>query len=138
MKFGEHLLGTVQFNRRADPRGDRAICGHAHKRVQPVRFEAEFPVKRAATWIVDCCDISFHLINFQAGRFEDVVQKHVSARPVPRRSSDTYVFHIIPTCRRFRCGLLQECCNCTRASVRKCSEDDLPSKPLRDLIGAAP
>ena len=76
MKFGEHLLGTVQFNRSADPRGDRAICGHAHKHVQPVRFETEFPVKRVATWIVDC-DISFHLINFQAGRFEDVLQKHV-------------------------------------------------------------
>jgi hypothetical protein len=26
---------------------------------------------------------------------------------------------------------------CTRASVHKCSEDDLPSKPHRDLIGAA-
>jgi hypothetical protein len=83
MKFGEHPLGTVQFNHRADPRGDRAICGHAHKHVQPVRFEAEFPVKRAATWIVDCCDISFHLINFQAGRFEDVVQKHVGENLFP-------------------------------------------------------
>ncbi|HUD63771.1 MAG TPA: hypothetical protein VMQ17_04315 [Candidatus Sulfotelmatobacter sp.] len=36
-KFVEHLLGTFQFNRRADPRGDRTICEYARNDVQTLR-----------------------------------------------------------------------------------------------------
>ena len=32
-KFVEHLPGSLQFNRRADPRSDHAICEHARNLV---------------------------------------------------------------------------------------------------------
>jgi len=109
MKFGEHLLGTVRFKRRADLRGDRAISGHARNHVQLARFEAEFPVKRAATWLVDC-DICFHLINFQAGRFEDVLEKRVGGDlfpVVPAIRTCSISFRRAAALGRFAAGMLQ-------------------------------
>lgn len=37
MKFVEQLLGTIQFNRRADPRDDRTIYEYARNNVQTLR-----------------------------------------------------------------------------------------------------
>ena len=58
----------------------------------------------------------------------------MSESPVPRRFCNSCIFHIIPTCRRFA----EACCKSAPVAHGRQSKDDLPSKPLLELVGAAP